>query len=234
MIDLFGDNGDTFGSQGQFTRDPVTGALVPVVVEQTSRGERSFDIFSRLLRERIVFVTGQIEDGMASLITAQLLFLESENPSKPISMYINSPGGVVTAGLQIYDTMRYIRPRGSTVVMGQAASMGSFLLAAGEPGMRVALPNARVMVHQPSGGARGMASDIEIQAREILRIRTRMNDLYVQFTGRTLEEIEKAMDRDTFLEAEEAKEFGLVDEVFETRPETESDGEPEGSGGAPE
>ena len=234
MIDLFGDNGDTFGSQGQFTRDPVTGALVPVVVEQTSRGERSFDIFSRLLRERIVFVTGQIEDGMASLITAQLLFLESENPSKPISMYINSPGGVVTAGLQIYATMRYIRPRVSTVVMGQAASMGSFLLAAGEPGMRVALPNARVMVHQPSGGARGMASDIEIQAREILRSRTRMNDLYVQFTGRTLEEIEKAMDRDTFLEAEEAKEFGLVDEVFETRPETESDGEPEGSGGAPE
>ncbi len=234
MIDLFGDKGDTFGSQGQFTRDPLTGALVPVVVEQTSRGERSFDIFSRLLRERIVFVTGQIEDGMASLITAQLLFLESENPSKPISMYINSPGGVVTSGLQIYDTMRYIRPRVSTVVMGQAASMGSFLLAAGEPGMRVALPNARVMVHQPSGGARGMASDIEIQAREILRIRKRMNDLYVQFTGRSLEEIEKAMDRDTFLEAEEAKEFGLVDEVFETRPESDADNEAEGSGGAPE
>jgi len=234
MIDLFGDKGDTFGSQGQFTRDPLTGALVPVVVEQTSRGERSFDIFSRLLRERIVFVTGQIEDGMASLITAQLLFLESENPSKPISMYINSPGGVVTSGLQIYDTMRYIRPRVSTVVMGQAASMGSFLLAAGEPGMRVALPNARVMVHQPSGGARGMASDIEIQAREILRIRTRMNDLYVQFTGKSLEEIEAAMDRDTFLEAEEAKEFGLVDEVFETRPESEGDSGAEGSGGAPE
>ncbi len=232
MIDLFGS--DAHATQGQFTRDPLTGALVPVVVEQTSRGERSFDIFSRLLRERIVFVTGQIEDGMASLITAQLLFLESENPSKPISMYINSPGGVVTAGLQIFDTMNYIKPRVSTVVMGQAASMGSFLLAAGEPGMRIALPNARVMVHQPSGGARGMASDIEIQAREILRIRTRMNELYVKFTGRTLKEIEKAMDRDTFLEAEEAMEFGLVDKVFETRPETDSPDGEEGSGGAPE
>ncbi|MDP2131509.1 MAG: ATP-dependent Clp protease proteolytic subunit [Erythrobacter sp.] len=234
MIDLFGNSGETYGSQGQFTRDPYTGALVPVVVEQTSRGERSFDIFSRLLRERIVFVTGQIEDGMASLVTAQLLFLESENPSKPISMYINSPGGVVTAGLQIYDTMQYIKSRVSTVCMGQAASMGSFLLAAGEPGMRIALPNARIMIHQPSGGARGMASDIEIQAREILRIRSRMNDLYVKFTGRSLEEIEKAMDRDTFLEAEEAKAFGLVDKVFETRPETEENGGDEGSGGAPE
>ena len=233
MIDLSGQIGDTYASQGQFTRDPLTGALVPVVVEQTSRGERSFDIFSRLLRERIVFVTGQIEDGMASLITAQLLFLESENPSKPISMYINSPGGVVTAGLQIFDTMNYIKPRVSTVCMGQAASMGSFLLAAGEPGMRIALPNARVMVHQPSGGARGMASDIEIQAREILRIRKRMNDLYVKFTGRTLKEIEKAMDRDTFLEADEAMKFGLVDKVFETRPENAED-DKEGSGGAPE
>jgi len=151
MIDLLGS--DAHGTQGQFTRDPLTGALVPVVVEQTSRGERSFDIFSRLLRERIVFVTGQVEDGMASLITAQLLFLESENPSKPISMYINSPGGVVTAGMAIHDTMQYIKPRVSTVCMGQAASMGSFLLAAGEPGMRIALPNARIMVHQPSGGA---------------------------------------------------------------------------------
>ena len=237
MIDLFGS--EAYGTQGQFTRDPLTGALVPTVVEQSSRGERAFDIFSRLLRERIVFVTGQIEDGMASLITAQLLFLESENPSKPISMYINSPGGVVTAGLQIYDTMQYIKPRVSTVVMGQAASMGSFLLAAGEPGMRIALPNARVMVHQPSGGARGMASDIEIQAREILRIRKRMNDLYVKFTGRSLEEIERAMDRDTFLEAEEAMKFGIVDKVFETRPDTEGDDEPvknedKGSGGAPE
>jgi ATP-dependent Clp protease protease subunit len=217
MIDLFGRN----DAQGQFTTDPVTGALVPVVVEQTSRGERSFDIFSRLLRERIVFVTGQVEDNMASLIVAQLLFLESENPSKDISMYINSPGGVVTAGLAIYDTMQYIRPRVSTVCIGQAASMGSFLLAAGEPGMRIALPSARIMVHQPSGGARGMASDIEIQAKEILRIRARMNDLYVKFTGRSLEEIERALDRDTFLEAEEAKEFGLVDKVFESRPDAE-------------
>jgi len=206
MIDVFGGYGDTFGSQGKFARDPVTGALVPVVVEQTSRGERSFDIFSRLLRERIVFVTDQVEDNMASLIVAQLLFLESENPSKPISMYINSPGGVVTAGMAIHDTMQYIKPRVSTVCVGQAASMGSFLLAAGEPGMRIALPNARIMVHQPSGGARGMASDIE-----------------------------KAMDRDTFLEADEAMAFGIVDKVFETRPESEvTSSDSEGSGGAPE
>lgn len=234
MIDLFGNSGETYGSQGRFARDPVTGALVPVVVEQTSRGERSFDIFSRLLRERIVFITGEVEDHMASLITAQLLFLESENPSKPISMYINSPGGVVTAGMAIHDTMQYIKPRVSTVCMGQAASMGSFLLAAGEPGMRIALPNARIMVHQPSGGARGMASDIEIQAREILRIRQRMNDLYVKYTGRTLTEIEKALDRDTFLEAEEAMKFGIVDKVFETRPENEESEKDAGSGGAPE
>jgi ATP-dependent Clp protease protease subunit len=224
MIDLFGRN----DAQGQFNIDPVTGALVPVVVEQTSRGERSFDIFSRLLRERIVFVTGQVEDNMASLIVAQLLFLESENPSKDISMYINSPGGVVTAGLAIYDTMQYIRPRVSTVCIGQAASMGSFLLAAGEPGMRIALPSARIMVHQPSGGARGMASDIEIQAKEILRIRARMNDLYVKFTGRSLEEIERALDRDTFLEAEEAKAFGLVDKVFESRPDADKAGDESG------
>jgi ATP-dependent Clp protease protease subunit len=171
---------------------------------------------------------------MTSLIVAQLLFLESENPSKPISMYINSPGGVVTAGLAIFDTMQYIKPRVSTVCIGQAASMGSFLLAAGEPGMRIALPNARIMIHQPSGGARGMASDIEIQAREILRIRSRMNDLYVKFTGRTLDEIEKAMDRDTFLEAEEAKAFGLVDKVFESRPDSEETDTELGSGGAPE
>ncbi len=203
--------------------DAVTSALVPIVIEQSNRGERSFDIFSRLLRERIVFVTGEVEDNMASLIIAQLLFLESENPAKDIYMYINSPGGVVTAGMAIHDTMQYIRPRVGTFCLGQAASMGSFLLAAGEPGMRVALPNARIMVHQPSGGARGMASDIEIQAREILRIKKRMNDLYVQYTGRTLEEIEKAMDRDTFLEAHEAKAFGLVDQVFEKRPTT---GEP--------
>ncbi len=227
MIDLFGHN----SAQGKFTTDPETGALVPVVVEQTSRGERSFDIFSRLLRERIVFVTGQVEDNMASLIVAQLLFLESENPSKDISMYINSPGGVVTAGMAIHDTMQYIRPRVSTVCIGQAASMGSFLLAAGEPGMRIALPNARIMVHQPSGGARGMASDIEIQAREILRIRTRMNDLYVKYTGKSLDEIEKAMDRDTFLEAEEAKAFGLVDKVFESRPDAEKQAEGENKDG---
>lgn len=234
MIDLFGNTGDTYATQGQFTRDPVTGALVPVVVEQTSRGERSFDIFSRLLRERIVFVTGPVEDNMASLIVAQLLFLESENPSKPISMYINSPGGVVTAGMAIHDTMQYIKPRVSTVCIGQAASMGSFLLAAGEPGMRIALPNARIMVHQPSGGAQGMASDIEIQAREILRIRQRMNELYVKYTGQSLTEIEKALDRDTFLEANEALKFGIVDKVFETRPDTEEPAADSGTGGAPE
>jgi len=205
--------------------DPLA-ALVPVVVEQTSRGERSFDIFSRLLRERIVFVTGEVEDQMASLIVAQLLFLESENPKKDIYMYINSPGGVVTAGMAIHDTMQYIRPRVGTVCIGQAASMGSFLLAAGEPGMRVALSNARIMVHQPSGGARGMASDIEIQAKEILRIKKRMNDLYVKYTGKPLKDIEKAMDRDTFLEAEEAKEFGLVDQVFDRRPTMPGDEAP--------
>ena len=227
MIDLFGDSRDRFNT------DPVTGALVPVVVESTSRGERSFDIFSRLLRERIIFVTGQVEDNMASLIVAQLLFLESEN-AQDISMYINSPGGVVTAGMAIHDTMAYIKPKVRTVCIGQAASMGSFLLAAGEPGMRVALPNARIMIHQPSGGARGMASDIEIQAREILRIKARMNDLYVKYTGRTLEEIEKAMDRDTFLEADEAKEFGLVDAVFAHRPKDDEAGDVTGSGGAPE
>ena len=193
-------------------------ALVPVVIEHSNRGERSWDIFSRLLRERIIFVTGEVEDGMASIITAQLLFLESDNPKKDIWMYINSPGGVVTAGMAIHDTMQYIRPKVGTVCVGQAASMGSFLLAAGEPGMRVALQNARIMVHQPSGGSRGMASDIEIQAKEILRIRKRLNDLYAKYTGKSLKEIEKAMDRDTFLEADEAKAFGLVDEVFDKRP----------------
>ena len=193
-------------------------ALVPIVIEQSNRGERSFDIFSRLLRERIIFVTGQVEDHMASLIVAQLLFLESENPKKDIWMYINSPGGVVTSGMAIHDTMKYIRPKVGTLCVGQAASMGSFLLAAGEPGMRFATTNSRIMVHQPSGGAQGMASDIEIQAKEILRIRRRLNDLYVKYTGRSLEEVEKAMDRDTFLEADEAKAFGLVDEVFDQRP----------------
>jgi ATP-dependent Clp protease protease subunit len=197
--------------------------LVPIVIEQSNRGERSFDIFSRLLRERIIFVTGGVEDGMASLITAQLLFLESENPKKDIFMYINSPGGVVTAGMAIHDTMQYIRPRVGTVCIGQAASMGSFLLASGEPGMRVALTNARIMIHQPSGGAQGMASDIEIQAKEILRIRARMNQLYAQYTGQPIEEIERRMDRDTFLEAHEAKDFGLVDEVFDKRPAPSED-----------
>ena len=227
MIDLFGAS----SAQGEFSTDPVTGALIPVVVEQSSRGERSFDIYSRLLRERIIFVTGEVEDHMASVIVAQLLFLESENPSKDISMYINSPGGVVTAGLAIHDTMQYIRPRVSTVCIGQACSMGSFLLAAGEPGMRIALPQARIMIHQPSGGARGMASDIEIQAREILRLRKRLNELYAKYTGKPLEEIEAAVDRDNWLDAEEAKAFGLVDKVFESRPAGESD--TSGTGGAP-
>ena len=197
---------------------PLTDALVPIVIEQSNRGERSFDIYSRLLRERIIFVTGQVEDHMASLITAQLLFLESENPKKDIYMYINSPGGVVTAGMAIHDTMQYIRPRVGTVCIGQAASMGSFLLAAGEPGMRVALTNARIMVHQPSGGAQGQATDIEIQAKEILRIRHRMNELYAKYTGQPLDVIENAMERDKFLSAEEAKTFGLIDEVFDKRP----------------
>ena len=196
----------------------IIGGLIPVVIEQSTRGERSFDIYSRLLRERIIFMTGGVEDHMASVITAQLLFLESENPKKDIFMYINSPGGVVTAGLAIHDTMQYIRPEVSTVCIGQAASMGSFLLAAGQPGKRVALTNSRIMIHQPSGGAQGMASDIEIQAKEILRMRHRLNTLYAKYTGKTVEEIEKAMDRDNFLEADEAKAFGLVDEVMEKRP----------------
>jgi ATP-dependent Clp protease, protease subunit len=200
-------------------------ALIPIVIEQSNRGERSFDIYSRLLRERIVFVNGPVEDMMASVVVAQLLFLESENPKKDISMYINSPGGVVTAGMAIHDTMQYIRPKIATVCIGQAASMGSFLLAAGEPGMRVALTNARVMIHQPSGGAQGQASDIAIQAKEILRIRERMNSLYAQYTGKPIEEIEKAMERDYFMSADEAKAFGLVDQVFDRRPAaTDEDG----------
>jgi ATP-dependent Clp protease, protease subunit len=196
----------------------IIGGLVPIVIEQSTRGERSFDIYSRLLRERIIFITGGVEDHMASVITAQLLFLESENPKKDIYMYINSPGGVVTAGLAIHDTMNYIRPEVGTVCIGQAASMGSFLLAAGQPGKRVALTNSRIMIHQPSGGAQGMASDIEIQAKEILRMRHRLNTLYAKYTGKTVEEIEKAMDRDNFLEADEAKAFGLIDEVMDKRP----------------
>jgi ATP-dependent Clp protease, protease subunit len=196
----------------------IIGGLIPVVIEQSTRGERSFDIYSRLLRERIIFITGGIEDHMASVITAQLLFLESENPKKDIFMYINSPGGVVTSGLAIHDTMNYIRPEVSTVCIGQCASMGSFLLAAGQPGKRVALTNSRIMIHQPSGGAQGMASDIEIQAKEILRMRHRLNTLYSKYTGKTVEEIELSMDRDNFLEADEAKAFGLVDEVMDKRP----------------
>lgn len=196
----------------------IIGGLIPVVIEQSTRGERSFDIYSRLLRERIIFVTGGVEDHMASVITAQLLFLESENPKKDIFMYINSPGGVVTSGLAIHDTMQYIRPEVSTVCIGQAASMGSFLLAAGQPGKRVALTNSRIMIHQPSGGAQGMAADIEIQAKEILRMRHRLNTLYAKYTGKPIEEIERAMDRDMFLEAEEAKAFGLVDDVMDKRP----------------
>ncbi len=198
--------------------------LVPMVVEQTSRGERAFDIFSRLLKERIIFLTGPVEDGMAALITAQLLFLESENPKKEISMYINSPGGVVTAGLAIYDTMQYIRSPVSTMCVGMAASMGSFLLAAGEPGHRAALPNARIMVHQPSGGFRGQASDIERHAEDIIKTKRRLNALYAKHTGKPIEEIERALDRDNFLSAEEAKEFGLVDHVYEKRDGAESAG----------
>ena len=202
-------------------RDPVeiyNNGLVPMVVEQTARGERAYDIYSRLLKERIIFLTGPVYDQVASLLCAQLLFLESENPSKDISFYINSPGGVVSAGLAIYDTMQYIRSPVSTVCIGMAASMGSLLLTAGAKGKRYALPNAQVMIHQPSGGAQGQASDIAIQAREILKTRERLNQMYVHHTGQTLAEIEKNMERDTYLTAAEAKDFGLIDEVVENRP----------------
>lgn len=192
--------------------------LIPMVIEQTNRGERAFDIYSRLLKERIIFLTGPVHDAVASVICAQLLFLESENPTKDISFYINSPGGVVTAGLSIYDTMQYIRCDVSTLCIGQAASMGSLLLTAGAAGKRFCLPNARVMVHQPSGGFQGQATDIEIHAREILAVRARLNQIYVKHTGRPLDEIERAMERDKFLSAEEAKAFGLIDEVVEVRP----------------
>ena len=192
--------------------------LVPMVIEQTNRGERAFDIYSRLLKERIIFLTGAVHDEVASLICAQLLFLESENPGKDISFYINSPGGVVTAGMAIYDTMQYIKPDVSTVCVGQAASMGSLLLAAGAPGKRYALPYSRIMVHQPSGGAQGQATDIEIHAKEILKMRERLNGIYARHTGQGMDVIERAMDRDKFMSAEEAKEFGLVDHVVEKRP----------------
>ena len=203
-------------------RDPIDfymNSLVPMVVETTNRGERAYDIYSRLLKERIIFLTGGVEDHVSSLICAQLLFLESENPTKDISFYINSPGGVVTSGLAIYDTMQYIRPKVSTVCIGQAASMGSLLLAAGEEGQRFALPNARVMIHQPSGGAQGQATDIEIQAKEILSLRARLNDIYVKHTGQELSVIEDAMERDKFLSPQEAKDFGLIDEVVDSRPD---------------
>lgn len=199
-------------------RDPIdvyNNYLVPTVVEQTNRGERAFDIYSRLLKERIIFLTGEVNDQVASLICAQFLFLESENPKKDISFYINSPGGVVTAGLAMYDTMQYIRPSVSTVCVGQAASAGSLLLMGGAAGKRFSLPNSRIMVHQPSGGARGQATDIEIHAREIIRLRKMLNDLYVKHTGQKLSAIEKAMERDTFMGPEEALKFGLIDKVVE-------------------
>lgn len=200
-------------------RNPVETAmnLVPMVVEQTNRGERAYDIFSRLLKERIIFITGPIEDGMATLVCAQLLFLEAENPKKEINLYINSPGGVVTSGMAIYDTMQFIKPAVSTLCFGQAASMGSLLLAAGHKDMRFALPNARVMVHQPSGGAQGQATDILIQAREIENMKRRLNEIYVHHTGRSYEEIENALDRDNFMTAQTAKQFGLIDKVIEAR-----------------
>jgi len=204
-------------------RDPdMMLGLVPMVVEQSSRGERSFDIFSRLLRERIVFLNGPVDDNMSALVCAQLLFLESENPKKEISMYVNSPGGVVTSGLAIYDTMQYIKSPVTTVCMGMAASMGSLLLCAGAAGQRVALPNARVMVHQPSGGFRGQASDIERHAEDIIKLKKRLNEIYVKHCGRTLEEVERTLDRDHFMSSEEAKAWGIVDHVYETREAAES------------
>ena len=197
--------------------DSFTNTLIPMVIEQTSRGERSFDIYSRLLKERIIFMTGQVEDHMASVICAQLLFLESENPDKEIFMYVNSPGGVVTSGLSIYDTMQYIKPKVATLCMGQAASMGSLILCAGEPGMRYSLPNSRIMIHQPSGGFQGQATDIEIHAKEILSLKSRLNNIYVKHTGQKLAHVEKNMERDNFMSAEAAKEFGLIDEIVEKR-----------------
>ncbi len=197
--------------------DVYSGMLVPIVIEQTARGERSFDIYSRLLKERIIFLVGPVEDHMASLICAQLLFLESENPDKEIFMYINSPGGIVTSGLSIYDTMQYIRPKVSTLCFGQAASMGSLLLTAGEPGMRYSLPNSRIMIHQPSGGYSGQATDIEIHAKEILSLKARLNQIYVKHTGQKIANVEKNMERDNFMSAEMAKEFGLIDQIVDKR-----------------
>jgi ATP-dependent Clp protease protease subunit len=204
-------------------RDPIETYmnLVPMVVEQTNRGERAYDIFSRLLKERIVFITGPIEDGMSTLVVAQLLFLEAENPKKEISMYINSPGGVVTSGMAIYDTMQFIRPAVSTLCIGQAASMGSLLLTAGEKGQRFALPNARIMLHQPSGGFQGQASDIERHAEDIIKMKRRLEDIYVRATGQTRETIERTLDRDYFMTADEAKKYGLIDSVIDKRPQEE-------------
>ena len=207
-------------------QDPINtymNTLVPMVVEQTARGERSYDIYSRLLKERIIFVSGPVHDGMATLLVAQLLFLEAENPKKDISMYINSPGGVVTSGLSIYDTMQYIRPKISTLCVGQAASMGSLLLAAGESGMRFSLPNSRIMVHQPSGGFQGQASDIELQAREIIELKKRLNLIYVKHCGQKLEKVESSLDRDNFMTPGEALKWGLIDEIIEARAEQSED-----------
>ena len=204
-------------------KDPVATYmnLVPMVVEQTNRGERAYDIFSRLLKERIIFITGPIEDGMATLVVAQMLFLEAENPKKEISMYINSPGGVVTAGFAIYDTLQFVRPPVATLCIGQAASMGSLLLCAGTKGMRYALPNARIMVHQPSGGFSGQASDIERHAEDIIKMKRRLNEIYVKHTGQTYESIERTLDRDYFMTAEQAREFGIIDKVFTRRDEAD-------------
>ena len=202
----------------QFERFQNT--LVPMVVEQTNRGERAYDIYSCLLKERIIFLTGTIEDSLASLVAAQLLYLEAESPSKDIAMYINSPGGIITAGMAIYDTMQYIKPEVSTLCIGQAASMGSLLLAGGAKGKRSALKNARIMVHQPSGGFQGQAADIERHAQEIIDLRRRLNEIYAQHTGQDIKTIETAVDRDTFLTAENAKDFGLIDEVYTQRPDT--------------
>jgi ATP-dependent Clp protease protease subunit len=205
----------------QIPFEPQMNNLVPMVVEQTNRGERMYDIYSLLLKQRIIFLVGAVNDAVASLICAQLLFLESENPNKDISLYINSPGGVVSSGLAIYDTIQYVRPDVSTVCIGQAASMGSLLLAAGAKGKRFSLPNARIMIHQPSGGAQGQATDIEIQAREILHLRSRLNQIYVHHTGKALDSIEAAMERDKFLSPKEAQEFGLIDDVVVNRPPRE-------------
>ena len=197
--------------------------LTPTVIEQTSRGERAYDIYSRLLKERIIFITGGIDDGVATSVTAQLLFLESENPKKEVYMYINSPGGYVTAGLAIYDTMQYVRCPVATVCIGQAASMGSLLLASGEAGMRMVLPNARVMVHQPSGGYRGVATDIERHAEEIIDLKRRLNEIYVKHTGQKYDAIEQKLDRDTFMNADQAQDFGIVDKVYEPRAKDEKE-----------